>query len=135
MHDGRRFPSEGPESQHLAWAWALQCPLLRLIRFGSVSLRVTRRGPAHTMTGSRMNLIIVKGVSRNFYCIERTAKSNCHIFMLSYLAWQKQNLPLIPAVVRSYCIFCIKDFTILAFVFGHCRWSANLGVFWSFIAE
>jgi hypothetical protein len=55
--------------------------------------------------------------------------------MLSYSAFGRKKICFDTAVVRYYCILCIKSLKILAFVFGQCRWSPNLGVFWSFIAE
>jgi hypothetical protein len=32
-----------------------------------------------------------------------------------------------PAAAGFYCIYCARDFKMLAFVFGLCRWFIKLG--------
>jgi hypothetical protein len=60
----------------------------------------------------------------NFYkiCMCGAARSNCHIFMLSYLATLREKIASKPAVARSHCILATRDLGML----GACFWTVPL---------
>ena len=97
MHDGNRCPSEGPERGARVAAPRLGAPmpvishLLITLSFGVVKGHKEGTGAHNDWIAE--NVIIVKGISRNFHCIKRTAKLKLsHFYAVLFSVWKKKNL-------------------------------------------